>query len=278
MDVPSYFHESSSLLELALDERVELLWTICSIFIPWNGDHFRTILGVNDKGVEWRTEPVGPDAKGNLYWILAGRLLCLQSPSDTWTLLAWDAVSWDVFFLDDSLNPLLKSRRPSDARLLRTLRACLPSEDIFAFDEACKRHLDLMAQTRKRSPRIQERAARMAALERLRSHPIPHEATASESRAERLARREQLKALHQPEESIADERAATEQSSPLKLILTRQSDGTFASELVMAESGSDSPVELGHQSSDQPASQESVTMPPAMNELLDAIDFFTTAP
>lgn len=200
-----------SLIRLDLLTRIRIMHDICCIFLPWSGDHFSTFL-TKDLGVSLRLE----DSISPKFIIIADRFLYYRSSPDTWTILAYDSVSWQSILVDETTNVLLKSRKPADKKSLRALKEFAVNDEflpeLLDFDEKCRRNIEhkLLIDARKRSPRVREREARRNTLENLRTRSISIEmgrtgeaprADLKNSRAERIARREHFKVISQLEKN-----------------------------------------------------------------------------
>ena len=201
LDVPPFLEdlgEAALMVTLTIEQRVRLMHDLLCVFIPWNGDAFRELCSNREFSPEHSRLPTFSSL-----CIVSDRFLY---DSNSWTLLAFDKLSWESFFVDADRNPLLKSRKPAAKSALSDLRKLLPDVlEQCRFDEKCHRELELrvLQERRKRSPRVTERFARREALERLGKRRPPVELAVTppikkrNSREDRMAKREQLKVMQQ---------------------------------------------------------------------------------
>ena len=202
LDVPPFLEdlgEAALMVTLTIEQRVRLMHDLLCVFIPWNGDAFRELCSNREFSPEHSRLPTFSSL-----CIVSDRFLY---DSNSWTLLAFDKLSWESFFVDADRNPLLKSRKPAAKSALSDLRKLLPDVlEQCRFDEKCHRELELrvLQERRKRSPRVTERFARREALERLGKRRPPVDVPPAtpptkkrNSREDRMAKREQVKVMQQ---------------------------------------------------------------------------------
>ena len=233
--------ESDSIFSsLTIQQRIKLLHDLLCIFLPWDDNKFLDLIGLPSFHPEdVRLEPVFSDKKDQLI-LIAGRLLYNEGKNGDYRLIAYDRVSWEAFFIDVNVNPLLKSRSKDAKRAINDIRENILPEalELCKFDDRCRRDLEVRESLdiRKRSPRVLERNARKLALERMMQQHQEGEKEVErkrrresvedvhrESRAERMARREHQKAMQelQSQQEPDEDTDIDPFSSPIKKVILR---------------------------------------------------------